>query len=225
MPISCIDLLGTLSTSSHARQRQLPYRRLARRRHRAGSHGAGAGGAREGCGIKAGVEIPLHRSARGRRSLPRHRQLHAGSNHQAVQGDRRNPPRRLRSAAHPLSRQHRDHAAGRAALHVRTLCGRAAVPPDPECPEPDRRRSRAWHRPHRNPRIDGGAVRFDGQGCGDRNGSARDAPDHAQDLATPIRFRVSPGAPPQSARRPRPSHLRRQGERVQGLRFLPRHIR
>ena len=46
-----------------------------------------------------------------------------------------------------LSRQHRDHAAGRAALHLRPLCRRAAVPAHSRRALPDRRRGRARHRP------------------------------------------------------------------------------
>src|SRR6516162_8852729 len=132
-------LLNAATRASHARQRQLPRRGPARRRHRAGGHGPRARGPRQGRGGDAGAQIPLHRDAGGRRPLSRHRQVDAGVHHQAVRGGRRHPARRLRIAAHPLSRQYRDHAAGRAALHLRPLCRGAAVPADPERAETEAR--------------------------------------------------------------------------------------
>ena len=126
--------------------------------------------------------------ARGRRRpLSRPRQVDAGNDDQAVRGGRRHPARRLRAAVGALSRQHRDHAAGRTALHLRPLCRRAAVPAHPRHPVADRRRRRARHRPRRHPRIDRGHVRLDGQGRGHARRGARDAGDHAQDLRAAVR--------------------------------------
>ena len=225
-PDGSIVLLNAPATKAcHARQRQLPHRGPARRRHRAGSHGAGARGAAQGRGVDARPEAALHRGAGGRRPLSRHRHVDAGIHDQAVRAGRRHPARRLRAAAHPLSRQYRDHAAGRAALHLRPLCRRAAVPADPEHPEPDRRRRRARHRSGGDPRIDRRPVRLHGQGRGDRHRGARDPADHAQDLGAAVRFLVPPDAAAQGARLPRPAHLRRQGQRVQGLCLLPPAVR
>ena len=108
----------------------------------------------------------------------------------ALRGGRRHPARRLRAAAGPLSRQHRDHAAGGAALHLRPLCRRAAVPAHSRRALPDRRRRRARHRPRGDPRIDRRLVRLHGQGRGHRRRGARDAGDHAQDLRAAVRLLV-----------------------------------
>ena len=82
----------------------------------------------------------------------------------AVRRGRCDPARRLRAARRALSRRHRDHAAGRTALHLRPLCRRPPGAADPGRAEPDRRRGRARHRSGRDPRIHRRPVRLDGQG-------------------------------------------------------------
>ena len=148
-----VTLPAILTDTTMLANDSLPHRRARRRRHRPRGHGAGARRAAQDRGDDARAEIPLHRSAGRRRTLSRHRQVDAGEHDEAVRRGRRHPARRLRAAGGALSRRHRDHAAGRTALHLRPLCRRAAVPAHSRRAEPDRRRGRARHRSRGDPRI------------------------------------------------------------------------
>ena len=145
-------------------------------------------------------EVSLHRSAGRRQPLPRDRQVDAGLDHQAVRGGRRDPARRLRPAVGALSRQHRDHAAGRTALSFRSLCRRAPGASHSGRAEPDRRRRPARHRSRRDPRIHRRPVRLDGKGRRHPRGCARDAGHHPKDLGTAVRVFLPARRTPQEAR-------------------------
>ncbi len=104
--------------------------------------------------------------------------------------------------------------------------GRASVPARPRHSEPDRGRGRARHRSGGDPRIDRGPVRIDGQGRGHRGRGARDAGDHPANLASACSSSRSASRRGGKRARPaRPARLRRQGQRVQGLRVLPPAVR
>ncbi len=140
-------------------------------------------------------------------------------------GSRRHPARRLRTAERALSRQHRDHAAGRTALHLRSLCRRAAGAAHSRRAEPDRRRRRARHRFRADPRVDGRPVRLHGQRRGDRRRGARDSCGDTQDHRAPVRLLTQADRTAQEARPSRPAHAGRQGQCVQGFQLAARYLR
>ena len=173
-----------------------------------------------------GPQIPLHRGAGRRQSLSRDRQVDAGQHDPAVRRGRRHPARRLRPAVGALSRQHRDRAADRAALHFDLYAGVRPARLIPGRAEPDRRRRRARHRSRRDPGIDRRPVRLDGQGR--RHRTTRRARRWSITRKTSERlfdfsFRL---AERRKARgKPGTLDLRRQGQRVQGVRLLSRDFR
>ena len=145
-------------------------------------------------------------------------------NDQALRGGRRHSARRLRTAERALSRQHRDHAAGRTALHLRSLCRRAAGAAHPRRAEPDRRRRRARHRFRADPRVDRRPVRLHGQGRHHARRGARDAGRDAQDHRTAVRLLAQADRAAQETRPSRPAHAGRQGQCVQGLQLAARRF-
>ena len=82
------------------------------------------------------------------------------------------------------------------------------------------------HRLRDRARVDRGAVRLARQGHGRRRPrSPRDPGDHPRDLGEAVRLRVPAGPAPQGGRpRQGAGALRRQGQRVPGLRVLPQGV-
>ncbi len=171
-----------------------------------------------------GLSFRLHRGSRRRRGVSRHRQVDVGEDDQAVRGGRRHPPRRLRPAERALSRQHRDHAAGRTALHLRSLCRRAAGAADPRRPLPDRRRARTRHRLRADPQVDRRPVRVDGQRRHHARRGARDVGRHAQQDRAAVRLLAAPCGAAQVARQTGQIVVGRQGQRLQGVQLAARHL-
>ena len=64
-----------------------------------------------------------------------------------------------------------------------------------------------------------------GKGVVTAGRGARDAGDHAQDLAAAVRFLAPSRRAAKKARQTRPSDLRRQGQRVQGVRLFSLDLR
>ena len=183
-----ISALSIESANPHVRQFRFSHCRIARRRHRPRSHAAGARRAAAHRRNHAQPRLPLHRSAGRGGGISRHRQVDVGENDQALRGGRRHPARRLRAAERALSRQHRDHAAGGAALHLRSLCRRPAGAAGARRAEPDRRRAGARHRFRAGPRIDRRPVRLHGQGRDHRHRGARDAGRYPRQDRAPVRL-------------------------------------
>ena len=199
---------------------------LARRRHRPRGHGAGARGAAEGRGDDAGPEVPLHRGAGRRRPLPGDRQVDAGVHDQAVRGGRRHPARRLRAAARSAipttPRSCRRSSCASSSISM-PACGRAGS--SPACPSPIV--GAAEHG------IDLVVIRESTEGLFASMGKGVVTQDEGRETLVITRktserlfdfsFRSRSGA--RRAAEQGQAHLRRQGQRVQGLRVLPPDVR